>query len=97
MDKETLTPGRLYARLSQEFHRTRPEECRSCQMPMVTIAVPRTLDEPNWTVEPHKCCKECAPLIEDIVERYSRRYSMYDPVSALQGRPLPIGYPHAPQ
>ena len=96
MDKQTLTPGRLYARLSQEFHRVRPEECRSCQMPMVRLALPRSLDDANWDVEPHRCCEACGAVIEAIVKRMAERYDMFDPVSVLNGRSLPLTYPHSP-
>lgn len=98
MEKETLTPGRLYAQLSQEFHKLRPDECHSCQMPMVRLAMPRSFHDPNWEVEPHRCCEKCGPLIEAIVQRMAERYDLNDPVSIWQGRAMPISYPpHASQ
>lgn len=82
MDRTALTPGRLYARLSTEFRRVRPEHCGNCRMPMVVLTHRLGPDECNWTVEPPSTlCDGCGRLIAAIVQKVSTEYDLHDPIS----------------
>lgn len=87
MDRITLTPGKLYARLSAEYRKQRPASCSSCQMPMVFLVEPADVDTPNWRIEAPRCCEPCASLIRDIVERFGEKFDLFDPVSTAFRRP----------
>lgn len=78
--KPLLTPGRLYARLSDEFRRRRPADCQSCVMPMLYAIEPVEGDCANWLVdEMPRSCDACQDLAAEIVRKYSFEYDVYDP------------------
>lgn len=81
MDRTVITPGKLYALLSAEFHRTRPEECRACRMPMVSLIAPRDFDSANWKLEAFQCSERCAELVKQLASRFGESYELFDPVS----------------
>ena len=82
MDRTALTPGKLYARLSAEFRRVRPEHCGSCRMPMVVLTHRLGPGECNWTVEAAgNLCDKCRLLIAAVVNRASEEYDLHDPIS----------------
>ncbi|MEO7744111.1 MAG: hypothetical protein ABIR98_14330 [Usitatibacter sp.] len=81
MERTALTPGKLYARLSAEFRRLRPEHCGSCRMPLVVLTRGGP-GECNWIVEPtSKLCGACEALIAEIVQKAAREYDLRDPIS----------------
>jgi len=88
MDRKTLTPGKLYALLSAEFHRRRPDDCRACRMPMVTLIAPRDLESPNWKLEPFQCTERCTEAVKSISRMFAEKYDLFDPVS-VHYRPRP--------
>jgi len=80
MDKIPLTPGKLYARLSEEFNRRRPRECASCHMPMVYVIEREMGDYANWLVDDVAAgCEECRGLVNEIVSAHALRYDIFDP------------------
>ncbi|MEP7067872.1 MAG: hypothetical protein ABI789_01475 [Usitatibacter sp.] len=80
MEKITLTPGKLYARLSEEFARRRPRECASCQMPMVYVIERRDGDCANWMIGDLAVgCEHCRVLVNDIVSTLSFKFDIFDP------------------
>lgn len=98
MERETLTPGKLYARLAAEFRRMRPEHCGNCRMPMVALTHRLSPQSCNWTVaDASPLCEKCAPLVATIVKDASERYDINDPVSvpffplpAANGNPFSV-------
>ena len=82
MYRTTLTPGKLYARMSAEFRRMRPAHCGNCRMPMVLLAHRLELDGPNWTVERDgPMCDKCRPIIAAIVRQAAAEFDLRDPTS----------------
>lgn len=81
MDRQTLTPGRLYARLSAEFRRLRPKYCGNCRMPMVQLTHRASPEACNWAVEETTLCERCAPLVAALVRDASAQFDLCDPVS----------------
>lgn len=82
MDRQTLTPGRLYARLSAEFRRLRPRHCGNCRMPMVQLTHRASPEACNWAVdETSPLCDRCRGLVGAIVGDASRQFDLRDPVS----------------
>lgn len=81
MDRTVITPGKLYALMSAEFHRTRPDECRACRMPMVSLIAPRDFDSANWKLEPFQCSERCTQLVKQLANRFGESYELFDPVS----------------
>ncbi len=81
MDRNVITPGKLYALLSAEYHRARPAECRACRMPMVTLIAPRDLDSPNWKLEPFQCSERCTEVVKQLARNFGESYELFDPVS----------------
>ena len=82
MDRTSLTPGRLYARLAAEYRRVRPEHCGNCRMPMVMLTHRTHPDGPNWALEPHApLCDKCAPLIKAVVSQASQEFDLKDPTA----------------
>lgn len=101
MDRTALTPGKLYARLSAEFRRVRPEHCGNCRMPMVVLTHRLGPTHCNWTVEPaSNICDQCEDLIAAIVKRVAQEYDLNDPISVpffprpSPGNRLPSGLRH---
>lgn len=82
MERTALTPGKLYARLSAEFRRVRPEHCGNCRMPMVVLTHRLGPDECNWTIEPlSTLCDECKDLIAATVRKVALECDLHDPIS----------------
>ena len=80
MDKISLTPGKLYARLSEEFNRRRPRDCASCHMPMVYVIEREMGDCANWLVDDVAMgCEQCRDLVTEIVSKFSFQYDIFDP------------------
>jgi len=82
MERTALTPGKLYALLSAEFRRLRPEHCGNCRMPMVVLTHPLEPRACNWTVESMShLCGKCETLIAAILKRAAEEYDLYDPTA----------------
>ena len=82
MDRTTLTPGRLYARLAAEYRRVRPAHCGNCRMPMITLTHRLHPDGANWALETHApLCDKCAPVIAAIVREASEHFDIKDPTA----------------
>lgn len=82
MEREVLTPGRLYQKLSAEFRRMRPAHCGHCRMPMVVLTYRPAPEDCNWAVEElGPLCDKCRPLIAAIVKEAAEQYDIADPVS----------------
>jgi hypothetical protein len=82
MDRQTLTPGRLYARLAAEFRRLRPRHCGNCRMPMVQLTHRASPEACNWAVEEAApLCERCGPLVAALVKEASSQFDLRDPVS----------------
>lgn len=82
MDRQALTPGRLYARLSAEFRRLRPQHCGNCRMPMVQLTHRASPEACNWALdEASPLCEGCRPLVLAIVRGAAREFDVRDPVS----------------
>ena len=98
MERNALTPGKLYARLSAEFRKLRPDHCANCRMPMVVLTSRGGPHACNWTVESTThLCEKCNGLIADIVRRAAEEFDLYDPTSARFFPPPPrmAGAPRA--
>jgi len=92
MDKTPLTPGKLYARLSEEFNRQRPRECASCHMPMVYVIEREFGDYANWMVDELAVgCEQCQELVNEIVRKHSFQYDIFDPTCT------PVATAHQPR
>ena len=90
MERTTLTPGRLYARLAAEFRRMRSPNCGHCRMPMVVLTFRAAPEDCNWTVEElSPVCDKCRTLVAAIVKEAAAEYDVNDPVSAPYF-PLPV-------
>lgn len=89
MERKIITPGKLYALLSAEYHRTRPDDCRACRMPMVQLVAPRDFDSPNWKLEAFQCSDRCGQVVQEIARQYGQQYELFDPVS-VHYRPKPV-------
>ena len=81
MDRETLTPGKLYAHLAAEYRRVRPSHCGNCRMPMVVLTHRLHPDGPNWSVEDSPLCDQCAPLVHAIVHEAGQHFDIKDPTA----------------
>jgi hypothetical protein len=80
VEKIPITPGKLYARLSEEFNRRRPRECESCHMPMVYMIERAQGDCANWLADDLAMgCEECRGLVDEIVREHSLRFDIFDP------------------
>jgi hypothetical protein len=92
MDRIALTPGKLYARLSAEFRELRPAQCESCAMPMPYLVHRAGRDSPNWGVEDEvAACSGCTLIAGEVVERLSRQYDLWDPIStAVASHPMKL-------
>jgi hypothetical protein len=83
MERITLTPGKLFARLSAEFRRRRGHP--NCRMPMVMLAHRVSPDGPNWTLEPSfAACEQCMPLVHEIERDAGQAYDLRDPTALPQ-------------
>lgn len=82
MDRKTLTPGRLYARLSAEFRRLRSRHCGNCRMPMVLLTHRASPEACNWAIEEvAPLCESCRPLVATLVKDAAAQFDLRDPVS----------------
>lgn len=83
MERTYLTPGKLYARLSAEFRMLRPDSCSSCSVPLPLVVERCDPDSANWelgVVPP--VCAECRATIEEVANRASEHYDVYDPTAS---------------
>ena len=92
MERTSLTPGKLYARLSAEFRMLRPTQCESCAMPMPYLVHRLHDDAPNWAVEDDvAACSGCTLIAAEVVNRLSREYDLWDPISiAVASHPMDL-------
>ena len=92
MKRTLLTPGKLYARLSSEFRKARPDGCESCAMPMPHLVQRAGVMAPNWAVDDDvAACSGCTLIAAKIVRRLSRQYDVWDPVSvAVAAHPMAL-------
>jgi hypothetical protein len=101
MEKELLTPGRLYARLSDEFRTRQIASCGGCRMPMVYLREGPGEGLANWIVESSSsACEPCQALIDEIVRQHADRYDLWDPTAIYARRPFVAfipGVAHRPQ
>ncbi len=89
MDKDLLTPGKLYARLSNELRARQTPRCDGCRMPMVYLREKPVAGEANWMVEPAgPACEACQPLIDEIVREHAAQYDLWDPTAIYARRPI---------
>lgn len=82
MHRTSLTPGKLYARLSAEFRMLRTDTC-SCNVPLPFVVERTDPDDANWelgAVPP--ACEKCRPTIDDVVSRAREHYDVYDPTAS---------------
>jgi hypothetical protein len=87
-----ITPGRLYAKLSDEFRQVARSKCTQCVLPL-----PYRVDEPGegptWVLgPPSRECEECARVLAEIVRDYQARYDLLDPITppvSLNRKPAP--------
>jgi hypothetical protein len=80
MNRISLTPGKLFARLSSEFRRRRGH--LNCRMPMVMLAHRVTPGGPNWTIEASQtACEACMPLVMAIVGEAGEQFDLRDPTA----------------
>ena len=87
MEKELLTPGRLYAKLSEELRARQGRRCDQCHMPMVYLCANPGQASANWIVEPSRAaCRACEELIDQIVRKHAARYDIWDP-TLIYARP----------
>jgi hypothetical protein len=87
MDRLSLTPGKLYARLSAEFRSLRPESCSSCSVPLPFVVERDGPTSANWelgAVPP--VCEDCRATVEDVVRRALETYDVYDPTASPRRR-----------
>lgn len=96
MEKELLTPGKLYARLSEEFRARQESRCDGCRMPMVFLSE-RPRGGSNWSVEPApRACQPCQQLIAEIVREHAARFDLWDPTAAYAQHPIASFVPAFP-
>lgn len=81
MERESLTPGKLFARMSAEFRRRSGHP--NCRMPMVLLAHRLTPDGPNWTLETgaQSACSKCMPMALAIAAEAAEHYDLRDPTA----------------
>ena len=81
MERESLTPGKLYARMSAEFRRQSGHP--NCRMPMVMLAHRVTPDGPNWTLEmsSQSACSKCTPMALAIAAEAAEHFDLRDPTA----------------
>ena len=79
MAREILTPGRLFAVLSQDFKKSRPAGCTSCRMPFPYLVIRPDDVSANWFVAGFSECRHgCHRVIADIVARMWPHYDLED-------------------
>jgi hypothetical protein len=96
MERESLTPGKLFARMSAEFRRRSGHP--NCRMPMVMLAHRVTPEGPNWTLESgtQAACSKCTLLANAIAGDAAERYDLRDP-TAMPRWPANAVTPPPPQ
>jgi hypothetical protein len=78
-----VTPGRLYALMSTEFRKVRPEGHRGCIMPMVFRREPARRGDAQWGIQPMTSqCECCTGIALAIAQRHAEAYEMNDPVGS---------------
>ena len=90
--KPTLTPGRLYAKLTSEFRQVCCTNCARCVLPVPT-RVDHAKGAANWMLAALPTeCQACAKEIAEIVRRNQAEFDLLDPVSS----PDPSRHPPRP-
>ena len=80
--RTSITPGRLYAKMSEEFRAHRAAHGCNCVMPLPITNAFASTDECNWHVEPlWSQCADCDEYLPRLVARFAARYDVHDPVS----------------
>jgi hypothetical protein len=79
--RTSITPGRLYNKLTSDFRKVCCERCSHCVLP-----VPHPVADGSWKLDdlPREC-EACAKAIGDIVRRHQAEYDLLDPFSPLAG------------
>lgn len=77
--RETLTPGRLYARMSEDFRRRR--RCAWCRLPLPELREVEEGEGANWALGSFaNGCVPCQRLAHLIEHEYQERFAMHDPL-----------------
>jgi hypothetical protein len=88
-EKNLLTPGKLYAKLSAAFRAREDRRCPACRMPMVFLLEHPRNGAANWSVEAAPAaCEPCRELIADIVRTHGERFDLWDPTAIYSRPPL---------
>ena len=83
MARTSLTPGKLYARLSAEFRMLRPNSCSSCSVPLPFVVERADPDSANWELGPvPPVCDDCRATIDEVVSRALAHYDVNDPTAS---------------
>ena len=78
--RASITPGRLYAKMSSEFRGYREKGGCSCIMPLPTTCAPATDGDCNWQISSlWSQCKDCETFLGELVARYQAQYDVCDP------------------
>lgn len=78
--RPVLTPGRLYAKMSEEFRGHREKVGCSCIMPLPSTREPPADGGCNWEIRPlWSHCTRCDDFLKDLVARYQATYDVFDP------------------
>lgn len=95
--RSSVTPGRLYVKMSAEFEAFKTQSRCGCVMPLPYTCEPAVPGDCNWRVQQMwSQCNSCEPFLRDLVERYSRRYDIRDPLGIETGsfvKPAKVGEP----
>lgn len=75
--RKPVTPGRLYVLLSAEFRRLTAERCGWCRMPLLKVAERADATGSHWSANDREVCPKCAPVVRELVGRYSREYDVW--------------------
>lgn len=87
----SLTPGRLYASMSEEFRAQNAETQCGCVMPLPYTAQRVAPADCNWRLQPlWTGCPTCETALRDLFEKYSQRYDMRDPAGVETGSFVPV-------
>ena len=86
--RTALTPGRLYAKMSEDFRLHREKVGCSCIMPLPSTR--QAADgECNWEIRPlWSHCTRCDRFLADLVARYQATYDVFDPTHEYTVSPL---------
>jgi hypothetical protein len=80
--RPSLSPGRLYAKMSAEFRIHRTKVGCSCVMPLPATRVPAGPGACNWELQPlWSQCEACDRYLADLVPRFQALYDVRDPTA----------------